>query len=78
MELIAYDFEIRFEQGNGQPRFVRFDLNFLGHANQERGIRSHIHPGTDDFSAPSPLMSPLEVLHILLHELRVSRKPRAL
>lgn len=78
VDLIGYNFEIRFEREHNdrRPRFVRFDLNPPGHANEERDIRAHIHPGDDDLQVPSPLMSPLEVLQILLYGLRIKRKPR--
>lgn len=73
LDLLAYDFGIVFPDG-AAPAFVRFDLNPPDHHNEEEGLRSHVHPGTDDFSAPSPLMSPLEILDVLLHDLRLRRK----
>lgn len=77
LDLIAYDFELVFPAG-AHPAFVRFDLNPPDHHNQEEGLRSHVHPGTDDCSAPSPFMSPLELLDVLLYDLRLQReKPRA-
>jgi hypothetical protein len=75
LELIAYNFEIRFPDASA-PAFIRFDLNDPTHDNEARGMRSHIHPGSDDLQVPSPLMSPDEVLSILLHDLRIERKPR--
>lgn len=71
--LVGYDFELVFPDG-AQPAFVRFDLNPPDHHNEEEGLRSHMHPGTDDFSAPSPLMSPLEILDVLLYDLRIKRE----
>lgn len=68
LELIGYNFEIRFD--DGPTRFIRFDLNEPDHHNEARHLRAHIHPGSDDLQLPSPLMSPLEVLEIVLHGLR--------
>lgn len=77
LDLVAYDFELVFPDGS-HPLFIRFDLNPPEHHNEDEGLRSHVHPGTDDFSAPSPLMSPLEILDVLLHDLCLKRKePRA-
>jgi hypothetical protein len=72
LELIGYNFELCFPEGR-QPVFVRFDLNPKDHHNEDEGLRSHVHPGSDDFSAPSPLMSPLEILDVLLYDLRLKR-----
>jgi hypothetical protein len=73
---LAYDFEIRFPEHVG-PAFVRFDLNQPGHDNETVGLRSHLHPGSDDLSVPSPLMSPLEILDVFLYGLALPEKPRA-
>jgi hypothetical protein len=75
LRLIGYNFEIRFPEG-ASPAFIRFDLNEDDHDNEDRGMRCHLHPGNDDLQVPAPLMSPGEVLNILLHGLRVERKPR--
>jgi hypothetical protein len=69
LELLAYDFEIRFPPGRGAP-FLRFDLNLPGHRNADRELRMHMHPGSDDILVPAPLMSPKEVLAIFIDELR--------
>ena len=65
LELLAYDFEIRFPPGMGAP-FLRFDLNLPGHSNEERELRCHLHPGSDDFLVPAPLMSPTELLALFV------------
>jgi len=80
LELLAYDFEIRFPSGAGTP-FLRFDLNLPGHRNQDRDLRSHLHPGSDDVQVPTPLMTPIEVLALLIDGLRLPAdrdKPRGL
>lgn len=74
LELLAYGFEIRFQPQHGGPAWIRFDLNPPGHDNDARGIRSHMHPATDDWSVPAPSLSPIEVLHLLVVGLR-SRSP---
>jgi hypothetical protein len=74
-EIIAFDFEIRFLENNS-IKFLRFDLNLPGHDNQERGIRFHIHPGSDDLMLHSPPMSPLEILHLFLYDLKMPEHPR--
>lgn len=76
LALLAYDFEIRFPE-HVSPAFIRFDLNPPGHDNEAVGLRSHLHPGSDDLSVPSPLMSSLEVLDVFLHGLVLPEKPRA-
>ena len=78
LELVAYDFEIRFPPGMGAP-FLRFDLNLPDHRNETRELRSHLHPGSDDILAPAPRMSPLEILALFIDGLRrpEGRKPRA-
>lgn len=73
--LQAYSFEIRLRDGI-QPRYIRFDLNRVGHDNDVRGKRCHMHPGTEDFSVPSPLMGPIEILDIFLYGLETPSKPR--
>ena len=76
LDLVAYDFEICFTE-EPRPPFVRFDLNPPDHHNEEEGLRSHVHLSTDDVSVPSMVMSPLEVLDVLLYDLRLKRdKPR--
>ena len=78
LELLAYDFEIRFAPGAGTP-FLRFDLNLPDHANARRELRSHLHPGHDDVLIPAPRMSPAEMLSLLIYGARVvpaDRKPR--
>lgn len=80
LELVAYDFELCFPahavQTGGFPRFVRFDLNRPGHQNQDRGLRSHFHPGHDDLIAPAPFMSPLDLLDLFIDGLPVPEHPR--
>lgn len=77
--LHAYDFELVFPEGHVPP-FVRFDLNEPDHPNEERELRSHVHPGNDDLLLPAPFMSPNELIDVLLRRLRNPRnadKPRA-
>ena len=48
-EVVAWSFELRFPlEWDDGPRWVRFDLNHPGHANDERGLRCHVHLGSDD------------------------------
>jgi hypothetical protein len=77
LELLAYDFEIRFEPGMGSS-FLRFDLNLPDHRNQFRDLRCHLHPGCDDLLVPAPLMTPIELLRFFIEEVRLpaERKPR--
>lgn len=65
LDLLAYDFELRFPPGLGVP-FLRFDLNLPQHANEDRDIRCHLHPGSDDILVPAPLMTPSELLTLFL------------
>lgn len=76
--LWAYDFELVFPAGHS-PSFVRFDLNEPGHPNEAREVRSHMHPGNDDLLLPAPVMSPEELIDVLIRRLRTNRsdaKPR--
>jgi hypothetical protein len=78
LELLAYDFEIRFPPGAGAP-FLRLDLNLPAHRNEERELRSHLHPGSNDILVPAPVMSPTEILTLLVDGLRLATnrdKPR--
>jgi hypothetical protein len=54
------------------PSFVRFDLNKPGHDNAVVGERCHMHVGSDRYSAPAPLMTPLDILDLFIHGLRPS------
>jgi len=65
LDLLAYDFELRFPPGLGVP-FLRFDLNLPQHANEARDVRCHLHPGSDDILVPAPLMTPSELLTLFL------------
>lgn len=70
LELLGYDFELRFPEGQAWPVFLRYDLNLPDHPNQDQGLRSHLHPGHDELLAPAPLCSPLELLDLFLRGLR--------
>jgi hypothetical protein len=59
LELVAYNFELRFPDGS-HPAFIRLDLNDPGHSNEDHGLRCHLHPGNDDLQVPAPLLSPGE------------------
>jgi hypothetical protein len=74
-QIIAFNFEIRFVDDN-PIGFLRFDLNPPGHNNEERGIRFHIHLSSDDLKVHSPPMSPLEILHLFLYDLKMPKRPR--
>ncbi|NJN92216.1 MAG: hypothetical protein HC878_18860 [Leptolyngbyaceae cyanobacterium SL_5_14] len=75
-EIIGFDFEIRFPQSN-RIKFLRLDLNLPSHDNEERGLRFHLHPGSDDLMIHSPPMSPLEILHLFLYGLSIPEKFRS-
>ena len=64
LALLAYDFERFFPDGHVE--FIRFDLNFVGHPNQALGLRSHVHPGDDDWMLPAPILAPHELLDVML------------
>jgi len=69
LELVAQDFEIRLPPGMSTP-FLRFDYNLPAHRNEEREMRCHLHPGSDDILVPAPLMSPMEMLALFIDGLR--------
>lgn len=66
-EILAYDWEIRFDD-KSPVSFVRLDLNPPAHDNEADGLRSHLHLSSDDdgHSVPAPIMTPFEVLDLLL------------
>jgi hypothetical protein len=73
VEVLAYGFEVYFP--SREPiAFVRFDLNFRDHGNDEVGLRSHLHPGHDDLQLPSPVLAPLEALLLVLYGCRPRRE----
>lgn len=76
--ILAYGFELRMPDERPFP-FVRFDLNPQAHHNDDDGLRSHMHLGTDDdgFSIPAPIMSPLEILDLFLFRLRPATRQRS-
>ncbi len=76
IEVIAFDFEIRFPE-KMPVRFLRFDLNPPGHGNDDRGMRFHLHPGSDDLMIHSPPMLPLEILNLFLYGLPIPEQPRS-
>ncbi len=78
LELLAYDFELVFP-ANHSPPWIRFDLNYPEHSNQARDLRSHLHPGNDDILLPAPIMTPVELLELLIVGCRPRdpTKPRA-
>lgn len=69
LELLAYNFEIRFPSAMGSP-FLRFDLNLPEHRNEDRELRSHLHAGFDDLYVPAPVMTPSELVGLFVHALR--------
>jgi len=70
--VFAYGFEVYFP--SQKPiAFVRFDLNYVGHGNDEAGLRSHLHPGNDDLQLPSPVLAPIEALLLVLYGCRQQR-----
>jgi hypothetical protein len=71
LELLAYDFEIRFPPGTGAP-FLRFDFNLPAHRNEDRELRSHVHPGSNDILVPAPKMGPAEILTLFVEGLRLA------
>jgi hypothetical protein len=81
LELIAYGFELRFPHVAGAhgPAWIRFDLNPSGHDNDLRGVRAHLHPSSDDWSLPSPVLSPTEMLYLFVVGItaRDPERPRA-
>ena len=79
LELLAYDFELRFPPGIGVP-FLRYDLNFPRHDNAERDLRCHLHSGSDDLLVPAPLMTPSELLAVFIEGAQppFDRTPRTL
>jgi hypothetical protein len=78
LEMLGYDFELVFPEEmalpkGGMPPFFRIDLNLPGHENEEREMRSHLHPGHDDLQAHAPVMSPDEILDLLIWGMRPRR-----
>ncbi len=70
-EILAYAFDLRLPD-HPEVWHVRIDLNGPRHANENLGLRSHVHLNVDDegYSIPSPILAPVEVLDLLLFSLR--------
>ena len=71
-ELVAYHFNLAFP-GAHAPAFVRFDCNEAHFADASRNaarspLRCHTHPGHAQMTAPSPVLSPIEILDIILRQ----------
>jgi hypothetical protein len=78
VEILAYSCELRFPSMlTGFPRFVRYDLNLPGHANEESGLRCHSHPGHDDIQAAAPFFEPLDILDLCVYGLTWPENLRA-
>ncbi len=71
VEILVYDFELRLPGKGGASSFVRFDLNPPEHDNEADGLRSHLHINSDDdgMSVPAPVLSPYELLDVMVHGL---------
>lgn len=78
VEILAYVFELVLPAGAPFP-FVRFDLNHDKHPNASLGLRSHLHLGSDDdgYSVPGSMLSPFEVLDVVLHRIRAAGRVRS-
>ena len=74
-KIIGFNFEIRFLEDN-PTKFLRFDLNLPEHNNEDKGKRFHLHPGNDDLMVHASPMSPLEILHLFLYDLKMPERPR--
>lgn len=75
LQILAYDFELVFPEEMALPKgpmpsFYRIDLNFKDHPNEARELRSHCHPGHDELLAPAPVMTPDEILDLLIWGMR--------
>jgi hypothetical protein len=71
VEILLYDFELRLPGKGGASSYVRFDLNPPAHENEADGLRSHLHINSDDdgMSVPAPVLSPYELLDVMVHGL---------
>jgi hypothetical protein len=70
VEVLAYGAELwwcDFDKTTAVDRWIRWDMNVSGHPNDLRGVRAHMHVGSDDWSLPSPVFRPLELLTVLLY-----------
>ena len=78
VEVVAYNVERVYRRDDG-PHWIRFDFSPPGHDNDQRGMRSHVHPGDDDLQLPAPIFAPHELIALLLDPPGPSgdRKPRA-
>lgn len=79
--MLGYNAEIRFDCSTTDPQahWIRFDLNPRDHGNDvERHMRSHLHPGSDDWLMPSPMYTPFQLLDLLVFGFTMprDRKPR--
>lgn len=71
LKLKAYHFNLSFYD-TPSPAFVRFDLNESEFIAKDRAANispliCHSHPGHGKMTLPSPILSPEEILDIILH-----------
>ncbi|MCC6877748.1 MAG: hypothetical protein IT378_25790 [Sandaracinaceae bacterium] len=64
LEVLAYNVERVFAKGS--PSWIRFDYNEPEHRNDQRGLRSHMHPANDDLILPAPIFDLEELLDLFL------------
>lgn len=76
VEILGYVFRITFENDKLCPSFLRIDMNLPQHANEEDGLRVHLHPGNNDLQVPMPWMTPREILILFLYGLTLPAKAR--
>lgn len=70
VEVLAYGAELwwsDFDSKTATNRWIRWDMNVREHPNDVRGMRAHMHVGSDDWSLPAPEFRPLELLTVLLY-----------
>lgn len=70
LAILAYSCEVRFPTAQGGPAWLRLDLNLPGHSNGDVGLRAHLHPATDEWSIPTPIVTPFEALDLLIWRTR--------
>lgn len=71
--LLAYGFEVCFPGGHA-PEWLRFDLNPPGSDNDDRGMRSHFHPGNKSIQVPCAAMTPADALLLCIYDVQVRHR----
>lgn len=76
--LHSYRFHVVFPETE-PTKMLRFDLNPVSRGHNPSALRCHLHVNANDekMLIPSPFLSPLEILDVIVYELQLTGRDRA-